>query len=124
MTPSDLPALARVLDALVPYRTVGQRADDPQEAHAWVERLETAGLTADVPARCARLGPACARWGAAPRPTGAPPVRPARSPSPFFGQVRRASGMEEYVNGNALPVTSSGLLGISFAVFPHFGEIV
>ena len=86
MTPSDLPALARVLDALLPHRTVGQRADDRQEAHALVERLETAGLTADVPARCTRRGPACARWGAAPRPTGAPPVpaeplAPARFPA-------------------------------------------
>ena len=51
MTPSDLPALARMLDALVPHRTVGQLADDPQETHVLVGRLETAGLTADVPVR-------------------------------------------------------------------------
>ena len=81
MTPSDLHALARVLDALLPHRTVGQRADDPQETHVLVGRLGTAGLTADVPARCAR-------WGAAPRPTGAPPV-PAEplAPARFSGQA-------------------------------------
>ena len=55
MTPSNLHALARVLDALLPHRTVGQLADDPQEAHA----------------RAA---------AAAPRPAGAPPTRRASSP--------------------------------------------
>ena len=80
MTPSDLHALARVLDALLPHRTVGQLADDPQEAHARAERLETACLTADVPARPPRA--------AAPRPTGAPPV-PAEPLAPARFPARR-----------------------------------
>ena len=33
MTSADLRALARVLGALLAHRTVGQRADDPQERH-------------------------------------------------------------------------------------------
>ena len=33
MTSADLRILARVLGALLPHRTVGQCADDPQEVH-------------------------------------------------------------------------------------------
>ena len=51
MTPADLRALARVLGALLPHRTMGQRADDPREANAVAERLETAGRTAGVEER-------------------------------------------------------------------------
>ena len=58
MTPSDLHALARVLDALLPHRTVGQLADDPQEAHA--RAAAAAPRPAGAPPTRARLGPALA----------------------------------------------------------------
>lgn len=51
MTPTDLHALARVLGALLPWRTIGRLMDDPWEAHAVAEKLETACLTAGVEAR-------------------------------------------------------------------------
>ena len=51
MTPADLRVLARVLGALLPHRTMGQYADDPREANAVAERLETAGRTAGVEER-------------------------------------------------------------------------
>lgn len=46
MTPAALRALARVPGALLPWRTIGRLMDDPCEAHAVAEKLETAGITA------------------------------------------------------------------------------
>ena len=51
MTPADLRVLARVLGALMPHCTMGQRADAPRAANLVAERLETAGLTAGVEER-------------------------------------------------------------------------
>ena len=60
MTPSDLHVLARVLDALLPHRTVGQLADDPQEAHARAaaagRRAATSGSATDARPAGAGLG--------------------------------------------------------------------
>ena len=47
-TPADVRALARVLGALLPWRTLGRVMDDPHEAYAVADTLETACLTAGV----------------------------------------------------------------------------
>ena len=51
MTPAARRALARVLGALLPWRTIGRLMDDPCKAHAAAARRETACMTAGVEER-------------------------------------------------------------------------
>ena len=81
MTPSDLPALARVLDALLPHRTVSQLADDPQAAGDGRPDGRRARAVRPAGAGLRPVGSHAATNGSA---TGA---RRAPCPSPFSGQV-------------------------------------
>ena len=51
MTSTDIRTLARVLGAFLPWRSIGRLMDDPCEAHAVAEKLETACITAGVEER-------------------------------------------------------------------------
>ena len=51
MPSTDRRTLARVLGALLPWRTIGRLMDNPFEAHAVAERLETTCITASVEER-------------------------------------------------------------------------
>jgi hypothetical protein len=56
MTPAAPRALARVLGALLPWRTIGRLMDDPCTAHAAAARRDTACMTAGVEEREAVMG--------------------------------------------------------------------